>query len=160
MKQPLKVAFLIATTLFVFCKSEIFEEFDAINNKNYVDPEDRIKRLKIFADNLSRIEELNNKTTNENLNVTVNKFSNMSPDEFSKTYNEYTPIKLASNETMDAEIARKSAIFNSKAYNNFGNFLQIRSSILKSIKIRFFLKTGVFMVTWAQLKIKETEGTI
>lgn len=119
------ISFLIATTMFVAGKSETFEEFEAINNKKYTNPEERLKRAKIFADNMDRIDALNKKAANEKSSATfgINKFSDMTPEEFSKAYNGYIPTKLASNESMDADITKKSALFNSKATTNvFGNF--------------------------------------
>ena len=118
------VTFLLVATMFVASKGETFDEFEAINQKKYTNPAERIKRAKIFADNMNRINALNKKAAKEKLSVTfgVNKFSDMTPEEFSKAFNGYTPTKLASNETMDTEIKIKSALFTNKATTNvFGN---------------------------------------
>ena len=137
------VMFLLAATMFVASKGETFDEFLAINQKKYTNPAERIKRAKIFADNMNRIDKLNKKAAKEKLSVTfgVNKFSDMTPEEFSKSYNRYTPTKLASNKTIDAEISGKLALFKKKVATNqtvFGNFSLIYRIFLFIYDLRIY----------------------
>ena len=90
MKLLVVVFLLTCCFLLIDADDSSFESFAKLHKKKYKTQEERLKRSKIFSENLRKLEELNKNS--KHAEYKMNQFFDLSSEEFAKMYNGLIPL--------------------------------------------------------------------
>lgn len=98
MNKILFFCLLITVTVF-WARADVeikFQNFEQVHSRIYASSGERLKRAKIFEENLKNIENSNLQAATENLNLVFgpNQFTDLTDEEFAKLYTGFDPSKM------------------------------------------------------------------